>query len=329
MLSMVVDPVHRKLRPVRQAVPKPGQNEVLLQMLACGVCRTDLHIIDGELPQHRTSVVPGHEIVGRVVAQGAGSGVFHIGQRVGVPWLGGTCQACSFCLSQRENLCDQPSFTGYDRNGGFAEYVVADERYCFALPPSYDDVHAAPLLCAGLIGYRAWRLACADAPKRLGLYGFGAAAHILCQLAVAQRQQVFAVTREGDRPGQEFARELGACWAGGSSGLAPSQLDAAIIFAPAGELVPAALAATRKGGRVVCAGIHMSPIPAFDYALLWGERILQSVANLTRVDGEAFFAQLEKATVRTQVQTFRLCDANDAVQALRAGTVHGAAVLVP
>lgn len=329
MFAMTADSAARRLLVAHKPLPPTGEHDLLVRVLACGVCRTDLHIIDGELPPRRPQVVPGHEVVGQVVALGAKATRFTIGQRVGIPWLGGACGRCAFCAMERENLCDIPVFTGYDRDGGFAEYAAADERFCLALPARYDDAHAAPLLCAGLIGFRAWRLAGAAEPRRLGLYGFGAAAHIICQIAVAQGQEVFAFTRAGDQPGQDFARSLGAVWAGSSSDAAPAPLDAALIFAPAGELVPAALAATRKGGTVVCAGIHMSAIPSFDYRLLWGERVLKSVANLTRTDGEAFFALLENLALQTHVQTFALRDANAAVQALRAGAVNGAAVLIP
>ena len=329
MLAMALAPSGGQLQETFRPVPQPAGRDVLVQVLACGVCRTDLHIIDGDLPPHRAGVVPGHEVVGQVAVRGAQAGRFVIGQRVGIPWLGGTCGTCPFCAMARENLCDTPLFTGYDRDGGFAEYAVADERFCFALPARYDDVHAAPLLCAGLIGFRAWRLAGGAAPRRLGLYGFGAAAHILCQIAVGQGQEVFAFTQPGDAAGQAFARRLGAAWAGGSDEAPPAALDAALIFAPVGALVPAALAATRKGGAVVCAGIHMSAIPAFDYRLLWGERVLQSVANLTRQDGEDFFKLVDARPVRTHAQPFPLRDANAAVRALRAGAVNGAAVLVP
>lgn len=332
MLALVADPHTHRLAPVMREVPRPGPGQVLLRMRACGVCRTDLHVIDGELPPHRTPVVPGHELVGEVVQTGARAARFAVGQRVGVPWLGGTCGHCPYCGGGHENLCDAPLFTGYDLDGGFAEYAVADERFCIALPDSHDDVHAAPLLCAGLIGYRAWRMAHADdgtPPRRLGLYGFGAAAHILCQLAVARGQAVYAFTRADDAESQAFARTLGAAWAGASEDAPPQPLDAAILFAPVGALVPAALRAVRKGGRVVCAGIHMSTIPAFDYATLWGERVLRSVANLTRDDGEAFFAEITRLPLRTHVQTFPLRDAGEAVRALREGRVQGAAVLVP
>jgi propanol-preferring alcohol dehydrogenase len=328
MLAMTVAKGERRLAPAERPVPQPHGHEVLIKVLACGVCRTDLHIIDGDLPEHRGAVVPGHEVVGRVVTRGREAGQFAIGQRVGVPWLGQACGHCAYCAMDRENLCDHPVFTGYDRDGGFAQYLAADARFCFALPDRYDDAHAAPLLCAGLIGFRAWRLAGGATPRRLGLYGFGAAAHIICQVAVARGQEVHAFTRDGDTAGQAFARSLGAAWAGGSSEPPPQPLDAALIFAPVGALVPASLAATRKGGVVVCAGIHMSTIPAFDYQLLWGERVLKSVANLTRADGDAFFSLVAQLSLQTHVQTFALADANAAVQAVREGTVNGAAVLV-
>ena len=329
MNAMTVAAGGQRLQMARKAVPHPQGHEVLVRVLACGVCRTDLHIIDGELPVHRDALVPGHEVVGSVVARGPQAKHFAIGQRVGIPWLGQSCGHCPYCAMDRENLCDAPVFTGYDRDGGFAEFTVADERFCFALPSRYDDAHAAPLLCAGLIGFRAWRLAGAATPRRVGLYGFGAAAHIICQIAAGRGQHVFAFTREGDAAGQAFARSLGAVWAGGSNEPPPEPLDAALIFAPVGALVPAALAATRKGGVVVCAGIHMSPIPQFDYGLLWGERVLKSVANLTRADGDAFFRLVAELALQTHVQTFALRDANEAVQALRGGAIQGAAVLVP
>ncbi len=328
MIAMTVAPGERRLLRSVRPVPRPREHEILVKVSACGVCRTDLHIIDGDLPEHRPAVVPGHEVVGRVVAHGPHARRFDLGQRVGIPWLGQACGHCGFCAMDQENLCDHPVFTGYDRDGGFAEYVAADARFCFGLPDRYDDAHAAPLLCAGLIGFRAWRLAGAATPRRLGLYGFGAAAHIICQVAVHRGQEVHAFTRDGDTAGQAFARSLGAAWAGGSSETPAQPLDAALIFAPVGALVPAALAATRKGGAVVCAGIHMSTIPAFDYRLLWGERVLRSVANLTRADGNAFFELVDEMTLQTHVQPFALADANSAVQALRSGTVTGAAILI-
>jgi propanol-preferring alcohol dehydrogenase len=310
-------------------LPQALGHDVVVRVLACGVCRTDLHIVDGELPPRRPAIVPGHEVVGHVVARGPQAKRFAIGQRIGIPWLGRTCGHCEFCAMDRENLCDHPVFTGYDRDGGFAEYMAADDRFCFALPDRYDDAHAAPLLCAGLIGFRAWRLGGAAAPRRLGLYGFGAAAHIICQVAVARGQEVYAFTRAGDSEAQAFARSLGAVWAGGSDTAPPEALDAALIFAPVGSLVPTALGGVRKGGIVVCAGIHMSTIPAFDYRLLWGERVLKSVANLTRHDGEAFFNLVAELPLQTHVRTFALADANEAIHAVREGRVSGAAVLIP
>ena len=308
-------------------IPRPAQGEVLLRVLACGVCRTDLHIVDGELAAPAWPVVPGHEIVGEVVARGQGATRFATGRRVGVPWLGGTCGHCSFCLGARENLCDAPVFTGLHRDGGYAEYAVADERFCLPLPDAYGDVAAAPLLCAGLIGYRA--LSMAGEARRLGLYGFGAAAHVIAQVALRQGREVFAFTRAGDAAAQRFARGLGCGWAGASDALPPEPLDAAIIFAPVGALVPAALRACVKGGVVVCAGIHMSAIPAFDYALLWGERSVRSVANLTRRDGEEFMRLAASMRLETRTAVYPLEDANGALADLRAGRLEGAAVLVP
>jgi propanol-preferring alcohol dehydrogenase len=329
MLAMAVDLQEHRLRPVRKPIPTPAAGEVLLRVRACGICRTDLHIVDGELPPHREAVVPGHEVVGEVLQRGPGAARFAVGARVGVAWLGHACGACPYCGSGRENLCDRPVFTGYDRDGGYAEYVVADENFCFALPEDLDDLHAAPMLCAGLIGFRTWRLAGGTRPRRLGIWGFGAAAHIVCQLAVAQGQEVYAFTRPGDIEGQAFAREMGATWAGGSEEAPSAALDAALIFAAAGELVPEALSAVRKGGVVVCGGIHMSEIPAFPYTLLWGERELRSVANLTRADGEDFFALLRRIPIRTRVEPMALSSANAAIAALRHGRIRGAAVLVP
>jgi propanol-preferring alcohol dehydrogenase len=295
---------------------------VLLRVRACGVCRTDLHIVDGDLRQPKLPLVPGHQIVGEVLRGGSR---FAPGARVGVPWLGWTDGECRYCLAAQENLCDRARFTGYDLDGGYAEWAVADERFCFPIPDGFGDLEAAPLLCAGLIGYRSLRLA--GDGGRLGLYGFGAAAHIVAQVARHEGRRLFAVTREGDDEAQAFARELGAEWAG--AGAPPEELDAAIIFAPAGELVPAALAAVAKGGAVVCAGIHMTDIPSFRYELLWGERMLRSVANLTRRDGEEFLALAPRIPVRTQVETFPLESANEALAKLRAGDVRGAVVLVP
>jgi propanol-preferring alcohol dehydrogenase len=307
--------------------PEPGAGQVVLRVTACGVCRTDLHVVDGDLTGPKLPLVPGHEIVGRVEAVGEGVTAFAVGDRVGVPWLGHTCGRCLYCQSGRENLCDAPGFTGYTIDGGYAERAVADAAYCFSLPEPYDDVAAAPLLCAGLIGFRSYRMV-PDA-RRLGLYGFGAAAHIICQVAVFEGREVYAFTRPGDALAQGFARSLGAVWADGSDHPAPRPLDAAIVFAPVGALVPVALEAVVKGGAVVCAGIHMSDIPAFPYRLLWGERQVRSVANLTRADGEAFLAVAPRVPVRTQTQVYPLAAANEALSALRAGRLTGAAVLVP
>ena len=309
------------------AVPKPGPGEILLKVSACGVCRTDLHIVDGELEGGRLPMVPGHEIVGTVVRRGKGAERFAEGERVGVPWLGGTCGRCEHCRAGRENLCDRARFTGFHRDGGYAEYALADERFCFALPASFGDAEAAPLLCAGLIGYRA--LAMAGDARRLGIYGFGAAAHIVAQVAAFQGRELYAFTRPGDDAAQGFARSLGCRWAGDSTRSPPEPLDAALIFAPVGALVPLALAATRKGGSVVCAGIHMSDIPSFPYALLWGERSLKSVANLTRRDGEEFMRLAPLARVRTEIRRYPLGSANLALADLREGTLNGAAVLLP
>jgi propanol-preferring alcohol dehydrogenase len=306
-------------------VPKPGPGELLLRVSACGVCRTDLHLVDGELPGIRCPVTPGHEIVGRVVSAGANAR-FREGERVGVPWLGGTCGSCRWCREGRENLCDHAVFTGYTRDGGYAEYAVANADFCLPVPDRYEDAEAAPLLCAGLIGYRAWRAA-GDA-RAVGLYGFGAAAHLLAQVAAAQGRRVFAFTRPGDAEAQRFALSLGAAWAGGSDDAPPEPLDAAILFAPVGALVPAALAAVRKGGRVVCAGIHMSDIPSFPYRLLWEERSVVSVANLTRRDGEEFMRLAADVPLRASVERLPLAQANEALAKLRKGELQGAAVLV-
>lgn len=327
MSAMVLDAPGRPLREARLPIPVPDGHDVLLRVTACAVCRTDLHIVDGELPAHLSPLVPGHEIVGLVAGAGPLARRFQPGQRVGVPWLGGSCGVCPYCAAGRENLCEHAVFTGYDRHGGFADYTLADERYCFALPDAYDDAHAAPLLCAGLIGYRAYGMT--GSGHRIGLYGFGAAAHLIAQLARRHGRDVFAFTRAGDAPAQAFARALGAAWAGPSDVAPPVPLDAAILFAPAGDLVPRALAATARGGVVVCAGIHMSDIPSFPYALLWGERCLRSVANLTRADGEAFFRAVAHGEVATTVVCYPLCEANRALGDLRAGRVTGAAVLVP
>jgi len=305
----------------------PGPSEIRLRVTACGVCRTDLHVVDGELPHPRIPITPGHEIVGRVDALGSGVQGLSLGERVGIPWLGHTCGICPYCVMQRENLCDSPLFTGYTRNGGFATSVVADARFAFPLGEVRDDVALAPLLCAGLIGWRA--LCIAGEAKKLGLYGFGAAAHILTQVAISQKRSVFAFTRPGDTGSQAFARSLGATWAGGSDVMPPEPLDAAIIFATAGELVPLALRAVRKGGRVVCAGIHMSDIPRFPYSLLWEERELLSVANLTRQDGLDFLRLAPQIGIATHTTRYPLIKANQALADLRAGRFEGAAVLVP
>jgi len=314
------------LRRVQRVFVAPRGHDLLLEVTACGVCRTDLHVADGEVAAHYP-IVPGHEIVGRVVALGDAVTGIAIGDRLGVPWLGGTCGACSFCRSGHENLCDGAVFTGASRDGGYATHALADARYCLPIPEEFGDVEAAPLLCAGLIGYRA--LAMAGEGKRLALYGFGAAAHIVAQVACWQGRIVYALTKPGDTATQDFARSLGCAWAGGSDTLPPEPADAAILFAPAGELVPVALRAVRKGGRVICAGIHMSDIPAFPYADLWGERSIQSVANLTRSDGGAFFDVARRVPVRTSTRAYPLSRANEALADLRAGLVEGAAVLVP
>jgi propanol-preferring alcohol dehydrogenase len=323
---MVFTGVGEPLQERELADPEPGFGQVRLRVHTCAVCRTDLHIVDGELAEPKLPLVLGHQIVGTVGALGPGVTRFEQGQRVGVPWLGWTDGDCSYCRSGRENLCDNARFTGYTIDGGYAEQTVADERFCFPIPDGYDDLQAAPLLCAGLIGYRAFRLA-GDA-ERLGLYGFGAAAHIICQVAVWQGRRVFAFTRAGDTGTQEFARSLGAEWAGSSSERPPEGLDAAIIFAPVGALVPAALAAVVKGGSVVCAGIHMSEIPAFSYDLLWEERLVRSVANLTRDDGREFMSLAPKVPVRTEVEVFPLAAANDALERLRAGVTGAVALSV-
>lgn len=308
-------------------LPEPGRGQVQLAVAACGICRTDLHVIDGELSEPVLPLIPGHQIVGRVTALGEGVAGIEPGQRVGVPWLGGSCNQCWFCRHGRENLCDEARYTGYQINGGFAEYAVADARYCFPLPEGYDDQQAAPLLCAGLIGYRAYRLV--EDAETIGLYGFGAAAHILIQVARHRGQRIYAFTREGDTEAQQFALSLGAAWAGTSGDTPPTTLDGAILFAPAGELVPMALRAVRRGGRVVCAGIHMSDIPSFPYEILWGERELVSVANLTRRDGEEFLPLAARIPVETTVHAYPLEKANEALEDLRHGRFSGAAVLVP
>lgn len=327
MRAMVLDTGAHRLQPAMLPIPEPGRGQVRLKILACGVCRTDLHVVDGDLTEPKQHVVPGHEIVGTVEAVGEGVDPGRIGRRVGVPWLGHTCGVCSYCAETRENLCDAPKFTGYTIDGGYAEYCVADTGYIFDLPERYDDLHAAPLLCAGLIGYRSWNMV--RAAERLAIFGFGAAAHIVAQVASAKGQQVFAFTRPGDVEAQNFARDLGAVWAGGSDERPDAPLDAAIIFAPVGALVPAALRAVRKGATVVCAGIHMSEIPAFPYDILWHERTVRSVANLTRSDGEAFMQLAGEVAIDTHVRPYPLEEANAALEDLRAGRLSGAAVLIP
>lgn len=324
---MLLDQPRQPLRVATVPDPEPAAGQVLLRVVACGVCRTDLHVADGELTQPKLPLVLGHEIVGRVVATGPGATRFGVGDRVGVPWLGRTCGTCGYCRSGRENLCDHARFTGYQLDGGYAELAVADERFCFPIPQGYDDAEAAPLLCAGLIGYRA--LVAAGGAERLGIYGFGAAAHIIAQVARYQGRRVFAFTRRGDEAAQRFAQDLGAEWAGSSEQAPPEPLDAALLFAPVGALVPVALRAVVKGGVVVCAGIHMSEIPAFSYDLLWGERVVRSVANLTRRDGEEFLRLVPTVPVRTAVEPLSLSAANQALDRLRRGELRGAAVLVP
>ena len=330
MRTMVLEQRRTPLIMRERPTPEPKQGEILVEIAACGVCRTDLHVVDGELPNPKLPIVPGHEIVGRIAAIGSGVAGFAAGDRVGVPWLGFTCGVCAYCSAGQENLCDRPLFTGYTRDGGYATHTIADARYCFPLPQSMDDAEAAPLLCAGLIGWRSYRMAGEGITVRaLGLYGFGAAAHILCQVADWQGRRVYAFTRSGDTAAQAFAKSLGATWAGGSDELPPEPLDAAIIFAPVGALVPLALAAVRKGGRVVCGGIHMSDIPSFPYRLLWEERHLLSVANLTRRDAVEFLSIAPQAGVETQVARYPLADANAALSDLREGRLEGAAVLIP
>ena len=328
MKAMILTEPRTLLTPADVPDPTPGPDQLLIKVHTCAVCRTDLHVIDGELPNPKLPLIPGHEIIGTVVAKGRTVDRFAIGDRVGVPWLGWSCGACAYCLSGRENLCDNARYTGYQIDGGYAELTVADARFCFPIAASYPDDEAAPLMCAGLIGYRALRMAGdADRTTRLGLYGFGAAAHIIAQVARHQGREVYAFTRPGDTPAQQLALHLGASWAGGSDEQPPVPLDAAIIFAPTGPLVPTALRAVAKGGTVVCAGIHMSDIPAFPYDILWGERVIRSVANLTRRDGEEFLALAPTIPVKTRVTTFPLAQANEAVAALRSGAITGAAVL--
>lgn len=326
MVAMQIDVPHSALRKIEREVPVPAPDQVLIAVSACGVCRTDLHVLDGEVAA-RYPIIPGHEIVGKVLAVGAAVEGFALGQRVGVPWLGHTCGNCSYCEMGRENLCDYPEFTGATRDGGYASHVLADPRYCFTLPDRLSDINAAPLLCAGLIGWRALRMA--GDGRRIGFYGFGAAAHILTQVARWQGREVYAFTRDRDLEAQAFARSLGCAWTGSSDGAAPALLDAAIIFAPIGDLVPKALRAVRKGGRVICAGIHMSDIPAFPYGDLWEEREIKSVANLTREDGLSFFEIAERIKIQTITEVFPLEAANKALWELREGRISGAAVLVP
>jgi alcohol dehydrogenase, propanol-preferring len=327
MRAMVLDRPQTPLALCERQVPQPAAGEVLVEVAACGVCRTDLHVVDGELPHPKLPIVPGHEIVGSVATLGDGVTGFTLGERIGVPWLGATCGKCPYCRSGRENLCDWPLFTGYTRDGGYATHTLADARFCFPLDDKLDAVEAAPLLCAGLIGWRSYRMA--GEGEALGLYGFGAAAHILAQVAVWQGRRIFAFTRDGDTASQNFARGLGAVWAGGSSDVPPEKIDAAIIFAPVGALVPAALRAVKKGGRVVCGGIHMSDIPSFPYSILWEERQLVSVANLTRNDAREFLSVAPQAGIKMLVTRYPLPQANAALDDLRAGRFEGAAVLIP
>lgn len=332
MQAMVLERAHEPLKAAQLPMPRPGQDQILLKVLACGVCRTDLHIYDGELDDPKLPLVLGHEIVGRVEALGPGVKGFFTGERVGVPWLGYTDGTCPYCRMGRENLCDHPRFTGYNIDGGYAAYTVADARYCFKLPDEYSDAEAAPLLCAGLIGYRSFKMAedaLAGNTKRLGIYGFGAAAHIVAQVARHQGCEIYAFTSPGDKRAQRFARELGAVWTGGSGEAPPEKLDAAIIFAPVGPLVPAALRALRKGGVVVCGGIHMSDIPQFPYDILWEERVVRSVANLTRDDAREFLALAAEIPIKTTVVPIKLSDANTALADIRRGKLTGAAVLIP
>ena len=327
MKAMLLEAPRRPLRAAEVPDPAPGAGQLLLRVRACAVCRTDLHVIDGDLPEPKLPLVLGHEVVGVVERAGEGASRFAPGDRVGVPWLGATCGRCRFCREGSENLCDEARFTGYHLDGGFAELAVADERFCFPVPPAFSDVDAAPLLCAGLIGHRTLRAA--GDPRTVGIWGFGAAAHLVAQVARFEGREVFAFTRPGDARAQAFARSLGAAWAGGSDELPPGPLDAALVFAPIGALVPAALRSVRKGGVVVCGGIHMTDIPSFPYALLWGERVVRSVANLTRRDGEEFLAVAARAGVTSQVRSYPLEAANEALEDLREGRLEGAAVVVP
>jgi propanol-preferring alcohol dehydrogenase len=323
---MILEEPGRPMKSADLPIPEPGPDQVQVKVSVCGVCRTDLHVVDGDLTEPKLPIVPGHQIVGRVSKVGAQATQFKEGDKVGIPWLGGSCGECYYCRSGQENLCDESKYTGYQIDGGFAEYAVADERFTFPIPEGYPDLQAAPLLCAGLIGYRSLRFT--GEAKRIGFYGFGAAAHVIIQVATYQGREIYGFTREGDTKGQQFARKLGAVWAGSSQETPPEELDAAIIFAPVGSLVPQALKAVRKGGVVVCAGIHMSDIPSFPYSLLWGERVLRSVANLTRRDGEEFLALAPKVPVRTTVHPYPLEKANEALDDLREGRFDGAAVVV-
>jgi propanol-preferring alcohol dehydrogenase len=330
MHAMILDKPGTALRETEIPAPVPRSGQVKVRIGACAVCRTDLHVLDGELPDPKLPLVPGHEIVGKVVECGSHVESLQNGDRVGIPWLGWTCGECSYCLRDKENLCDRAKFNGYNLDGGYAEFVVADERFCFALPENYSDVEAAPFLCAGLIGYRSLIMAGpAEEVPRLGIFGFGAAAHIITQVAVFEGREVYAFTRPGKRGDQEFARSLGAVWAGGSDETPPKPLDASIIFAPVGALVPAALRCVGKGGKVICGGIHMSDIPAFPYSVLWEERSVHSVANLTRADARSFLSLAPKVPVRTETESFWMSNANEAISRLRAGRIRGAAVLVP
>ncbi len=326
MRAMILEKPGQPMKLADVEVPQPGPKQVQVKVSVCGVCRTDLHVIDGDLTEPKLPILPGHQIVGRVSAVGERVTQFEEGDKVGIPWLGGSCGECYYCRSGQENLCDESKYTGYQIDGGFAEYAVADERFTFPIPQGYPDIQAAPLLCAGLIGYRSLRFT--GEAKRIGFYGFGAAAHVIIQVATYQDREIYGFTREGDTRGQKFARDLGAVWAGSSKEMPPEQLDAAIIFAPVGPLVPLALRAVRKGGVVVCAGIHMSDIPSFPYSLLWGERVLRSVANLTRRDGEEFLALAPKVPVQTTVHPYPLEKANEALDDLREGRFEGAAVIV-
>ena len=327
MRAMFLKDIREPLRDMDWPIPQAGPGQIVARVGACAICRTDLHVLDGELPNPKLPLVLGHEIVGTVIAQGEGVERFAAGDRIGIPWLGWTCGACRYCEAGQENLCDEARFTGYTLDGGFAEYVAADARFCFSLPAFYADAEAAPLLCAGLIGYRTLKKA-GDA-ERIGIYGFGAAAHLVVQIARYQGRQIFAFTRPGDKTGQEFALQMGAAWAGDSDGLPPAPLDAALIFAPVGELIPRALRAVRKGGIVVCGGIHMSDVPSFPYSILWEERTICSVANLTRKDGEEFLALAPRIPIRCEIQRFALRDSNEAIARLRRGGVKGAVVLIP